>query len=215
MIKLIDAYGVSEETLINNLNKELFIEHVSLGSRISEFRLFNYLIDKYNKNGVFTQRILTILKNNNFPQPFIELVPLDIITNKLWDVLPNEIKLDYFEKNTSLSNDIDQLIKIIHDVPEKSRQKKLKKMSSNIKEHPKLFIYLHPIDQAAQLLNKDLATITSIWPVLNITTKLFYLFALAEHGASIDFIEEFQEENPLVRAVLKIIWVKNYEFLWN
>lgn len=213
LTELIDTYGITEKSLTENLNSHLFIEYSSLGSRISELKLLNYFIEKYYNDNIFDQKIFNILKNNKYQQTFLDLIPLDIIINDLWEKLPNEIKLDYFDKNADLANDVDQLIKILHGIPEKLRQKKLKQLDSNLKSNPKLFSFLHPVDKATQLSKKDHETIIFMWVNLDIKTKLFYLFRLVKYGNSIDFIEQLEEEHPLIRAVLKLIWVKDYESL--
>ena len=213
LVETINELEIPEKDLLERINIKWFKEYVSLRNKISDINFLISLIKLFDSSESNNKVILDILKANNYKQQFLDLIPIKIIIDNLWEYLPKELQLQYFERNLVLSTNIDLLIQILKEVPETIRFEKLKNLSKDLKMHPKLFYYLAPIDKVNQIWETNNTSIISLWNQLDYKTKLFHLYRLAKNDNRIDFLINVNETHPIIRSVMKIIWVKDIEKL--
>lgn len=184
---LISENNFSEDILFNKIPKNLFVENEFLRSKISPFKYLICLLDISKSIGELSLEIKSVIKENNYSQIFIDEVV----------------------KKINSEEEIEELIQILDDIPEDKRIVKLQNLNTKLVNNPILFNYLPPIEKFNMLWNKNESEVKELWLKLDYKTKLLYLFRKAKNDLKIDFLSNVEEVHPIIRAVMKIIWVKD------
>ena len=104
-----------------------------------------------------------VLEEYNYCEDLLDLVPVEVIINSLWNNLPDDLKLHYFFRNPDVSRDIDQFIMLLDRVPNHIREQSVRKASDAFKADNKLFLYLDQGDQLEQLCMKADEDVCFFW----------------------------------------------------
>ena len=154
-----------------------------------------------------------VLEEYNYCEDLLDLVPVEVIINSLWNNLPDDLKLHYFFRNPDVSRDIDQFIMLLDRVPNYIKEQSVRKASDAFKADNKLFLYLDQEDQLEQLCMKSDEDVCFFWDKLFYDLKIDFLCKKAKEKQSLNFFHYFndnEETNPLVKAVMSIMWGKEH-----
>lgn len=187
LLDLLSENHFSEDIIYNKIPKNLFAENEFLRSKISPFKYLICLLDISKSTGELSPQIINVIKDNNY----------------------NQIFIDEVVKVMNSEEEIEELIQILDDIPEDKRIVKLQNLNIKLRNNSIIFNYLHPVDKVNMLWNKDDSEVKELWLELDYKTKLFYLFRKAKCDLKIDFLSNVVEVHPIIRAVMKIIWVKD------